>query len=67
MQSVAEISRLARDASTSYVDLGKDGPLVYRSATNNVFVFLRSFYQDPKNLACIGHKSLEICDRCRLW
>jgi len=34
----------------SYVDLGKDGPLVYRSATNNVFVFLRSFYQDPKNL-----------------
>jgi hypothetical protein len=23
---------------------------VYRSATNNVFVFLRSFYQDPNNL-----------------
>ena len=23
---------------------------VYRSATNNVFIFLRSFYQDPKNL-----------------
>jgi len=27
-----------------------DGYYVYRSATNNVFVFLRSFYQDPKNL-----------------
>ena len=24
---------------------------VYRSQTNNVFVFLRAFYQDPKNLA----------------
>ncbi|MBI5503365.1 MAG: DUF1254 domain-containing protein [Deltaproteobacteria bacterium] len=23
---------------------------VYRSGTNNVFIFLRSFYQDPKNL-----------------
>lgn len=27
-----------------------DGYFVYRSATNNVFVFLRSFYQDPANL-----------------
>jgi len=27
-----------------------DGYFVYRSATNNVFVFLRSFYQDPTNL-----------------
>jgi hypothetical protein len=27
-----------------------EGYYVYRSATNNVFVFLRSFYQDPKNL-----------------
>ena len=26
------------------------GYFVYRSGTNNVFVFLRSFYQDPKNL-----------------
>jgi len=26
------------------------GYFVYRSATNNVFVFLRAFYQDPKNL-----------------
>ncbi len=27
-----------------------EGFFVYRSATDNVFVFLRSFYQDPKNL-----------------
>lgn len=27
------------------------GYFVFRSGTNNVFVFLRSFYQDPKNLA----------------
>jgi hypothetical protein len=27
-----------------------DGYFVYRSGTNNVFVFLRSFYQDPNNL-----------------
>lgn len=26
------------------------GHYVYRSGTNNVFIFLRSFYQDPKNL-----------------
>ena len=26
------------------------GAFVFRSGTNNVFVFLRSFYQDPKNL-----------------
>src|SRR6516164_4425702 len=27
------------------------GFYVYRSATNNVFVFLRAFYRDPQNLA----------------
>ena len=27
-----------------------EGYYVYRSGTNNVFVFLRGFYQDPKNL-----------------
>jgi len=27
-----------------------DGYFVYRSATNNVFIFLRSFYLDPNNL-----------------
>ena len=28
-----------------------DGHYVYRSGTNNVFVFLRAFYQDPDDLA----------------
>ncbi len=28
-----------------------EGYFVYRSATNSVFVFLRGFYEDPKNLA----------------
>jgi hypothetical protein len=28
----------------------RDGYYVYRSGTNNVFIFLRAFYQDPKNL-----------------
>jgi hypothetical protein len=27
-----------------------DGYFIYRSATNNVFIFLRGFYEDPKNL-----------------
>src|SRR5262249_8009633 len=27
-----------------------EGYFVYRSGTNNVFIFLRSFYQDPKNV-----------------
>ncbi len=27
-----------------------EGYFVYRSATNNVIIFLRAFYQDPKNL-----------------
>jgi hypothetical protein len=35
----------------SYAGAVPDGYFVYRSGTNNVFVFLRSFYQDPKNLA----------------
>lgn len=27
-----------------------DGYFIYRSGTNNVFIFLRGFYEDPKNL-----------------
>jgi hypothetical protein len=34
-----------------YKDAVPQGHFVYRSGTNNVFVFLRSFYQDPKDLA----------------
>jgi hypothetical protein len=33
-----------------YTGAVPDGHYVYRSATNNVFVFLRGFYEDPKNL-----------------
>ncbi len=33
-----------------YKEKVPEGYFVYRSATNNVFVFLRAFYQDPKNL-----------------
>jgi hypothetical protein len=32
-------------------DAVPEGYFVYRSGTNNVFVFLRSFYQDPHDLA----------------
>lgn len=34
-----------------YKDVVPSGFYVYRSATNNVFVFLRAFYRDPQNLA----------------
>ena len=34
----------------SYDEPVPQGYFVYRSATNNVFVFLRSFYQDPNDL-----------------
>ncbi|HXY14774.1 MAG TPA: DUF1254 domain-containing protein [Terriglobales bacterium] len=33
-----------------YKGVVPQGYYVYRSETNNVFVFLRAFYQDPKNL-----------------
>jgi hypothetical protein len=33
-----------------YNDSVPEGYFVYRSATNNVFIFLRGFYEDPKNL-----------------
>lgn len=33
-----------------YKGAAPEGYFVYRSATNSVFVFLRGFYEDPKNL-----------------
>src|SRR6202008_836084 len=33
-----------------YKGEGPEGYFVYRSGTNNVFVFLRGFYEDPRNL-----------------
>jgi hypothetical protein len=40
-----------------------EGYFVYRSATNNVFVFLRSFYQDPDNLA----PAVELIEQSRIY
>jgi hypothetical protein len=40
-----------------------EGYFVYRSGTNNVFVFLRSFYQDPKNLA----PAVSLMEQARLY
>jgi hypothetical protein len=40
-----------------------EGYFVYRSGTNNVFVFLRSFYQDPKDLA----PAVSLMEQARLY
>ena len=45
-----------------------EGYFVYHSATNNVFIFLRSFYEDPKNLTPAvqlmeGRKSIRLTVR----
>lgn len=40
-----------------------DDCFVYRSPTNNVFVFLRAFYQDPKNLS----PAVTLIERCRIY
>ncbi len=40
-----------------------EGYFVYRSGTNNVFVFLRGFYQDPKNLT----PAVEHMEKTRLY
>jgi hypothetical protein len=47
---------------------GYEGPVpedcfVYRSATKNVFVFLRAFYQDPKNL----DPAVALIERARIY
>jgi hypothetical protein len=39
------------------------GYYVYRSGTNNVFVFLRAFYQDPKNLA----PAVELVEQSKIY
>jgi hypothetical protein len=40
-----------------------DGYFVYRSSTFNVFVFLRGFYQDPKNLT----PAVELLEKTRIY
>ena len=39
------------------------GYFVYRSATNNVFIFLRAFYQDPKNLT----PAVELVEQTKIY
>jgi hypothetical protein len=39
------------------------GYYVYRSQTNNVFVFLRAFYQDPKNLT----PAVELMEKAKIY
>ncbi len=40
-----------------------DGYYVYRSGTNNVFIFLRSFYQDPANLS----PAVELMEQAKIY
>lgn len=40
-----------------------DGYYVYRSATDNLFIFLRAFYQDPKNLA----PAVELMEQSKIY
>jgi hypothetical protein len=40
-----------------------DGYYVFRSGTKNVFIFLRAFYEDPKNLA----PAVELLEKARFY
>ncbi|MFC6980752.1 DUF1254 domain-containing protein [Microbulbifer taiwanensis] len=40
-----------------------DGYYVYRSGTNNVFIFLRSFFKDPKDLA----PAVELLEQSKIY
>ena len=40
-----------------------DGYFVFYSATNNVFVFLRSFYEDPSNLT----PAVKLMEQARIY
>ena len=46
-----------------YTGIVPEGYFVYRSATNNVFIFLRSFYQDPKNLT----PAVELVEQTKIY
>jgi hypothetical protein len=46
-----------------YKGVVPEGYFVYRSATNNVFIFLRSFYQDPKNLT----PAVELVEQTKIY
>jgi hypothetical protein len=46
-----------------YNEAVPDGYYVFRSGTNNVFIFLRAFYEDPKNLA----PAVELLEKARFY
>src|SRR5215510_1465181 len=47
----------------SYKGQVPKGYFVYRSGTSNVFIFLRSFYQDPKNLT----PAVELVEQSKIY
>jgi hypothetical protein len=46
-----------------YEETVPEGYYVYRSGTNNVFIFLRGFYQDPKNLK----PAVELIEQAKIY
>ena len=46
-----------------YKDEVPEGYFVYRSGTYNIFIFLRSFYQDPKNLT----PAVELVEQSKIY
>jgi len=46
-----------------YIGEVADGYHVYRSETNNVFIFLRGFYQDPKNVK----PAVDVLEKTRIY
>jgi hypothetical protein len=46
-----------------YNDAVPDGYYVFRSGTKNVFIFLRAFFDDPKNLA----PAVELLEKARIY
>jgi hypothetical protein len=46
-----------------YKGVVPEGYFVYRSVTNNVFIFLRSFYQDPNNLT----PAVELVEQTKIY
>lgn len=46
-----------------YQEKVPEGYFVYRSGTNNVFIFLRGFYQDPKNLK----PAVELIEQAKIY
>src|SRR6202022_4904405 len=56
--------RREQDVLERIIDLGPHGAAILRKSF--CAVDSEELVQAPVSLACIGHKSLEICDQCRL-